>query len=169
MHFDFFVSNYSVASYDVHRKATFFRGASGDLLSLAQFSVFCNENLGKYCSNVALLYGHWLNELILSVSPKKILNAFVLLVSKIVILKVTYFYTGGIGFTLNLKWKVSRKVRIQIKIVMKFDDVIITSSDELVKKFVLFVFELFSPKVVRNECVKLMKQISGNVAIEQER
>ena len=58
MHFDFFVSNGSVASYDVHHKTTFFRGASGDLLSLTQFSIFCNENLGKYRSNVALLYGN---------------------------------------------------------------------------------------------------------------
>ena len=74
MHSDFFVPNDSVASYDVHRKTTFFRGASGDLLSLAQFSIFCNENLGKYCSNVALLYGNWLNKLTLSVSPKKILK-----------------------------------------------------------------------------------------------
>ena len=55
MHFDFYVSNDSVAIYDVHRKTTFFRGASGDLLSLAQFSIFCNENLGKYCSNVVVL------------------------------------------------------------------------------------------------------------------
>ena len=74
MHFDFFVSNDSVASYSVHRKTTFFRGASGDLLSLAQFSIFCNENLDKYCANVALLYKNWLNELTLSVSPKKILK-----------------------------------------------------------------------------------------------
>ena len=58
MHFDFFVSDDSVASYDVHRKTTFFRGASGDSLSLAQFSIFCNENLGKYCLNVAFLYGN---------------------------------------------------------------------------------------------------------------
>ena len=58
MHFDFFVSNDSVASYDVHHKTTFFRGASGELLSLAQFSIFCNENFGKYCLNVALLYTH---------------------------------------------------------------------------------------------------------------
>ena len=56
MRFDFFVSNDSVASYDVHRKTTFFRGASRDLLPLAQFVIFCNENLDKYCSNVALLY-----------------------------------------------------------------------------------------------------------------
>ena len=56
MHFDFFVTDDSVASYDVHGKTTFFRGASGDSLSLAQFSIFCNENLGKYYSNVALLY-----------------------------------------------------------------------------------------------------------------
>ena len=74
MHFDFFVSNDSVASYDVHRKTTFFQGTSGDLLSLAQFSIFCDENLGKYFSNVALLYGNWLNELTLSVSSKKILK-----------------------------------------------------------------------------------------------
>ena len=58
MHFDFFVSNDSIASYDVHRKTTFFRGASEDSLSLAQFSIFCNENFGQYCSNVALLYGN---------------------------------------------------------------------------------------------------------------
>ena len=58
MHFDFFVSNDSVVSYDVHGKTTFFRSASGDLLSLAQFSVFSNENLGKYFSNVALLCGN---------------------------------------------------------------------------------------------------------------
>ena len=70
MHFDFFVSNDSVASYDVHRKTTFFRGAFGDLLSLAQFSIFCNQNLGKYFSNVTLLYENWLNELTLSISPK---------------------------------------------------------------------------------------------------
>ena len=56
MYFDFFVSNDSVASNDVHRKTTVFRAASGDLLSLTQFSIFCNENLEKYCSNVALLY-----------------------------------------------------------------------------------------------------------------
>ena len=74
MDFDFLFSNDSVASHDVHCKTTFFRGASGDLLSLAQFSIFCNENLGKYCSNVALLYGNWLNELTLSVSPKTILK-----------------------------------------------------------------------------------------------
>ena len=74
MRFDFFVSNDSVASYDVHHKTTFFRAASGDLLSLAQFSIFCNEDLGKYCSNVALLYGNWLNELTLSVSLKKMLK-----------------------------------------------------------------------------------------------
>ena len=61
MHFDFFISDDSVASYDVHRKTTFFRGASGNSLSLAQFSIFYNENLGKYCSNVAFLYGNWLN------------------------------------------------------------------------------------------------------------
>ena len=58
MHFYFFVSKDSVTSYDVHRKTTFFQGASGDLPSLAQFSIFCNENLGKYCSNVTLLYGN---------------------------------------------------------------------------------------------------------------
>ena len=74
MHFDFFVSDDSVASCDVHRKTTFFRGASGDSLSLAQFAIFCNINLGKYGSNVALLYGNWMNELTLSVSPKKILK-----------------------------------------------------------------------------------------------
>ena len=74
MHFDFFVSNDSVASYDVHRKTTFFQGTSGDLLSLAQFSIFCDENLGKYFSNVALLYGNCLNELTLSVSAKKFLK-----------------------------------------------------------------------------------------------
>ena len=50
----------------------------------------------------------------------KILNAFVLLVSKILILKVIYFYMGGIGCTLNLTRQVSRKVRRQIKIAMKF-------------------------------------------------
>ena len=70
----FFVSNDSVASYDIHRKTTFFRGASGDLLSLAQFSIFCNQNVGKHCSNVALLNRNWLNELTLSVSSKKILK-----------------------------------------------------------------------------------------------
>ena len=70
----FFVSNDSVKSYDEHRETTFFRGAFGDLLSFAQFSIFCNGNLGKYCSNVLLLYGNWLNELILSVSPQKILK-----------------------------------------------------------------------------------------------
>ena len=47
MQFDFFVLDDPVASYDIHRKTTFFRGASGDSLSLAQFSIFCNENLGK--------------------------------------------------------------------------------------------------------------------------
>ena len=52
----------------------FFWGASGDLLALSQFSIFCNEKLDKYCSNVALLYGNWLNKLTLSVSPKKILK-----------------------------------------------------------------------------------------------
>ena len=56
MHFDFLVSDDSVASYDVNRKTTFFRDASGDSLSHAQFSIFCNENSGKYYSNVALLY-----------------------------------------------------------------------------------------------------------------
>ena len=45
---------------------------------------------------------------------------FILLVSKILILKVTYFYTGEIGCTLNLTRKVSRKVRKQIKFAMKF-------------------------------------------------
>ena len=72
MHFYFFVSDASIASYDVHRKTTFFRGASGDSLSLAQFSIFCNENLGKYCPNVALLYGNSMNKVTLSVSPKEI-------------------------------------------------------------------------------------------------
>ena len=74
MHFDFCVSDDSVASYDVQHKTIFFLGASGDSLSLAQFSIFCNENLGKYCSNVALLYGNLLNRLTLSVSPKKFLK-----------------------------------------------------------------------------------------------
>ena len=74
MHFNFFVLDDSVASYDVHRKTTFFRGASGDSLSLAQFSIFCNEKLGKYGSNVASLYGNSLNELTLSISQKKILK-----------------------------------------------------------------------------------------------
>ena len=74
MHFDFFVSDDSVATYDAHRKTIFFRAAFGDLLSLAQFPILCNENLGKYCLNVALLYGNWLNELTLSVSPKKFLK-----------------------------------------------------------------------------------------------
>ena len=57
MHLDFFISNDSVASYDLHRKTTFFRGASVDSLSFTKFSIFFNENLGKYCSNVALSYG----------------------------------------------------------------------------------------------------------------
>ena len=74
MHFDLIVSNDSVPSYDVHRKTTFFRAASGNPLSLAQFSMICNWNLGKYCSNVALLYANWINKLTLSVSPKKILE-----------------------------------------------------------------------------------------------
>ena len=55
-------------------KQLFFRGASRDSLSLAQFSIFCNVNLGKYCSNVALLYANWLNKLTLSVSAKKFLK-----------------------------------------------------------------------------------------------
>ena len=50
----------------------------------------------------------------------QILNAFVLLVSKILILKVTYFYTRGVGCTLNLTRKVSRTLRRQMKIAMKF-------------------------------------------------
>ena len=50
----------------------------------------------------------------------QILNAFVLLVSKILIQKVTYFYSGVIGCTLNFTRKVSRKVRRQIKIALKF-------------------------------------------------
>ena len=66
MHFDFFVSNDFVARWCTLQN-NFFWGASGDLLSLAQFSIFCNENLGKYCSNVALLYGNWLNEQTLSI------------------------------------------------------------------------------------------------------
>ena len=74
MHFDLFVSDDSVASYDVHRKTTFFWSASGDSLSLAQSSIYCNGNLGEYCLNVALLYGNWLNKLTLSASPKKILK-----------------------------------------------------------------------------------------------
>ena len=74
MYLDFFVSDDSVAGYDVHRKTTFFRGASGASLPFAQFSIFCNKNLGKYCSNVTLLYGNWLNKLTLSLSPKKILK-----------------------------------------------------------------------------------------------
>ena len=37
------------------------------------------------------------------------------------------------------------------------------------KKFVFFVFELFSAKVDKNERAKSMKQISGNDATEQER
>lgn len=71
MHFDFFVSDDLVASYDEHRKATFSRGASGDSLSVAQFLIFCNENLGKYCSNVTLSYMDCLNKLTPSVLPKK--------------------------------------------------------------------------------------------------
>ena len=55
MQYDFFVSNDSVVSYDVHRNTIFFRGASGDLLSLAQFSIFCNENLGKYFKHQFLI------------------------------------------------------------------------------------------------------------------
>ena len=58
MHFDFFISDDSVVNYNVHHKTTFFRGASGDSMSLTQFSIFCNENLEKYCPNVALLYGN---------------------------------------------------------------------------------------------------------------
>ena len=50
----------------------------------------------------------------------QILNAFVLLVSKILILKVTCFYIGGIGCTFNLTKKVSKKVQRQIKIAIKF-------------------------------------------------
>ena len=73
MHFDFFVLDDSVATYDVHRKTTFFRGASVDSLSLAQFSIFCNENSEKYSSNVAL-YENSLNKLTLSVFPKKFLK-----------------------------------------------------------------------------------------------
>ena len=37
MRFDFFVSDDSVASYDVHRKKIFFRSASADSLLLTQF------------------------------------------------------------------------------------------------------------------------------------
>ena len=95
MHFDLFVSNDSVAISDVHRKTTFFRGASGDLLSLAQFSIFSNENVDKYFSNVALLYGNWPNELTLSVSPKNPLKTFdsnkFLFDSKILCLNQTNF------------------------------------------------------------------------------
>ena len=76
MDFDSFVSDDSVASYDIHRETTFFRGASGDSLSVAQFSIFCNENLGIYCSNVALLHGNRLNKLTLSISPKNSLKTF---------------------------------------------------------------------------------------------
>ena len=54
MNFDIFVSDDSVANCDVYRKTTFFRGDSGDSLSLTQFSIFCNENSGKYCSNVVV-------------------------------------------------------------------------------------------------------------------
>ena len=50
----------------------------------------------------------------------QILDAFVLLVSKIVVFEVTYFYTGRIGCTLNLKRNVRRKVRRQNKIALKF-------------------------------------------------
>ena len=56
------------------QKTTCFQGTSEDSLSLAQFSIFCNENLGKYCSNVALLYENWLNKLTLTLSPKKTLK-----------------------------------------------------------------------------------------------
>lgn len=71
MHFDFFVSDDLAASYDGHRKTTFSRGASGDSLSLAQFLIFCNENLGEYCSNVTLSCMDRLNKLTPSVLPKK--------------------------------------------------------------------------------------------------
>ena len=50
----------------------------------------------------------------------QILNAFVLLMSKILILRVTYFYTRGIECTLNLIKNVCRKIRRQIKIAIKF-------------------------------------------------
>ena len=50
----------------------------------------------------------------------RILNAFALLVSKILILKVTNFYMAGIGCTLNFTREISRKVRRKIKIAMKF-------------------------------------------------
>ena len=56
------------------------------------------NKLGYFCTGYSN-YTFW-----------KILNAFVSLVSKILILKVIYFYTGGMRCTLNLTRKVSRKV-----------------------------------------------------------
>ena len=50
----------------------------------------------------------------------QILNTFVLLVSKTLILKVAYFYMGRIGCTFNLTKQVSKKARRQIKIAMTF-------------------------------------------------
>ena len=97
----------------------------------------------------------------------QILNAFVLLVSKIWILKVTYSYTGGIG-----QRKIVEKYEDKLRSWWNFDSTIITSSDVPVKnlkKFVLFVFELFSPKVDKNECAKSMNQVNGNVATEKEK
>lgn len=53
MHFDLFILNNSVASYNEHHKTIFFIGAWGHLHLI--FSIFCHENLEKYSSNVAIL------------------------------------------------------------------------------------------------------------------
>ena len=74
MYFDFFCIRLFCCELWCTPQNNFFRGASGDSLSLVSFSIFCNKNLEKYCSNVVLLYGNWLNELTLFVLPKKILK-----------------------------------------------------------------------------------------------
>jgi len=58
MHFYFLVSDDSTTSYDDHRQTTFFRSAPGNSLSLAYFSIFFDENLASYSSNIVLLHGN---------------------------------------------------------------------------------------------------------------
>ena len=61
-----------------HRNVTFFLGVCEDLLSMAHFCIIVNENSTEYFSNVILLYTHYINKYILTVSSKKIIVSMLL-------------------------------------------------------------------------------------------
>ena len=55
-------------SYAVHRNETSFLDVCEDSLSMAHFFIIINKNFTEYSSNVTLLFTHYRNKYVLTVS-----------------------------------------------------------------------------------------------------